>query len=339
MNVKVFYILCLFPFFWLLGGSALPAEDDESGYVSFGETRYPLYPRTLDQRPDIPSPLTGTDSQEFLLIGLKDGTWALIPVTMENGKPLLYSYRVPSVMGKDQQLRVDEGDFPTLARTGLHAEAELDGRERITGFPVSVITYIGRPDRFSYAGFMAADEDIISVLKGDNRLVARLGLTHPDLARPLFHVWNIILHEYALGRWGRFLSHIPYCIYNGNRVGLHAEAMKGWQVSIFQDEIRGRHDISVERELTGEEKAFLRKQYAHLSAAQVAELERKLSRIGFSEMLPYYIMRYGFYEGHTDYRADPLAIAFVFGLKNLAELEAAFPGKLYETLTTHHTAQ
>jgi len=339
MNVKVWLILFLCPCFWLLGGSAVQAGDEDSGYVQFGETRYPLYPRTLAERPDIPSPLSGADGQEILLVILKDGTWALIPVTMENGKPLLYSYRVPSVMGKDQQLRVDEGDFPTLARTGLHAAAELDGRERITGFPVSVITYIGRPDRFSYAGFMAADEDIISVLKGDNRLVTRLGLTHPDLARPLFHVWNIILHEYALGRWGRFLSHIPFCIYNGNRVGLRAESMKGWQVSIFQDEIRGRHDISVEREISAEEKAFLRQHYARLSPGELAEMEAILCRIDFSEMLPYYIMRYGFYEGHTDYRADPLAIAFVFGLKNLAELEAAFPGELYETLTTHHTAQ
>jgi len=54
-------------------------------------------------------------------------------------------------------------------------------------------------------------------------------------------------------------------------------------------------------------------------------------------MLPYYIMRYGFYEGHTDYRADPIAIAFIFGMRSLEEIEAAFEGRLYEVLTQHFT--
>jgi hypothetical protein len=48
-------------------------------------------------------------------------------------------------------------------------------------------------------------------------------------------------------------------------------------------------------------------------------------------------MRYGFYEGHTAYRADPVAIAFIFGLRSLEELEKIFPWKLYKILTTHYT--
>ncbi|MCK4835997.1 MAG: hypothetical protein KAT17_05135, partial [Candidatus Aminicenantes bacterium] len=60
-----------------------------------------------------------------------------------------------------------------------------------------------------------------------------------------------------------------------------------------------------------------------------------LCSIHFSEMAPYYIMRYGFYEGHTDYRADPIAIAFIFGLKSLKEIDNIFQGKLYTTLSNH----
>jgi len=56
-------------------------------------------------------------------------------------------------------------------------------------------------------------------------------------------------------------------------------------------------------------------------------------------MLPYYIMRYGFYEGHTDYRSDPVAIAFIFGLKSLEEIEKSFPGSLYLTLTNHFLSE
>jgi len=197
-----------------------------------------------------------------------------------------------------------------------------------------VITYIGRPWRFSGAGFMAEDEDIISVLKGDNNLVRKLGLTHPQLARCLYHVWNMILQEIQCGRWGRF-SGIQCFFYNGNKVMLRAESMKGWQTSIFQDEIQGRFDIDIQRMLTPAERLFLEEKYAHLSAAQMAELKEKLTSFHFSEMVPYYIMRYGFYEGHTDYRADPIAIARIFGLKSLEEIENAFQGNLYNTLINH----
>ena len=48
-------------------------------------------------------------------------------------------------------------------------------------------------------------------------------------------------------------------------------------------------------------------------------------------------MRCGFYEGHTAFRIDPIAIAFIFGLRSLDEIEAAFPGRLLEILTTHFT--
>jgi hypothetical protein len=61
----------------------------------------------------------------------------------------------------------------------------------------------------------------------------------------------------------------------------------------------------------------------------------KLTHILMGEMLPFYIMRYGFYEGHTGYRGDPLAIAFIFGLKSLEEIEAAFPGDLPHVLIEH----
>ena len=48
------------------------------------------------------------------------------------------------------------------------------------------MTELGRPGRSSGAGFMAQDEDVLSVLRGDNHLVSQLGLTHTKMARPLF---------------------------------------------------------------------------------------------------------------------------------------------------------
>jgi len=48
-------------------------------------------------------------------------------------------------------------------------------------------------------------------------------------------------------------------------------------------------------------------------------------------------MRYGFYEDHTLWRADPIAISFIFGFKSLEELDVIFEGKLFKTLSEHFT--
>jgi len=317
----------------------LHSQQTNSIQVTFNQNTFHLYPKTYDKLPAVPSPFTTEDGIEILLAVTKDNKYALIPVTVKNGNPLHYSKRVKSVFGKDQQLLIDSGDFPTLSRTGLHSESELDAKEMITGFPISLITYIGQPGRFSGAGFMADDEDIISVLKDDNRIVTKLGLTHPQMAKPLFHVWNIILKEIEIGKWARFWDNIQYFNYNGRKVKLKAHGTKGWQISIFQDEIQGSFDIDVCSVLSANEKSFLKHRYPHLSADQMKELEEKISSIHFSEMAPYYIMRYGFYEGHTNYRSDPIAIAFIFGLRSLEEIENIFQGDLYQILTEHFTKE
>jgi hypothetical protein len=65
-------------------------------------------------------------------------------------------------------------------------------------------------------------------------------------------------------------------------------------------------------------------------------LER-LSVMQTGEVEPYCVQWYGFYEGHTAWRVDPIAIAFIFGLRTLDDIEAAFPGRLDEVLTGHFT--
>lgn len=311
------------------------SQETQFSQIIFNKQPFNLYPQTLAELPEISSPFKTENGQEILLAVMKNGQYALIPVTVENGSPLVYSYRIDDLFGKDQQLHVDSGDFPALARTGLHSEEELASKEIITGFPVSLITYIGHPVRFSHAGFLAADEDILNVLIADNRLVQKLGLTHPQMAKVLFHIWNIILKEIEWGNWVRFWDNIPHIIYNGRKINLKAEGGKGWQISIFQDEIKGRFSIDINSKLNPEERSFLKTNYSQLSEVQMKELEMKLTHIHFSEMAPYYIMRYGFYEGHTDWRTDPIAIAFVFGLRTVEQLENAFKGTLYQSLTEH----
>ena len=231
------------------------------------------------------------------------------------------------------------GDFPALARTGLHSEAELNRTKTITGRSIVEIAELGRPERSSGAGFMSADEDIISILKGDNRLLEQLGLRHPQTAGPLFHISNMILKDVELRRLSRFWEPFEYILYNWQKVFVKAEGTKGWQESLFEDEILGKFQIEIWRQPNRHEKALLHEKYPELTKDQMAAMLKKLSHIYISEMLPYYIMRYGFYEGHTDYRADPVAIAWIFGLKSLEQIEAGFGGRLDEVLTQHFTRQ
>lgn len=297
-----------------------------------------IYPDLYDGPPDIDSPSVINDTVEVIVVETKNNKYGVVPVTMENGEPLLYSYKVGTLMGKDQQLDVDRGDFPDLAETGLHSEIELEKKEMITGIPIDVINCTARPNAYSISGFIAADEDIISVLKGDNQLVKSMNLTHPQLAKPLFHIWNLILKEIKVGNWeGRFYDNIKHIYYNGNLLDFSVGGSKGWQISIFFDEIQGRHDIHVSRDLSAQEDMYLKKKYSHLDNNEMKILAHKLTSLVFSEMNPYYIMRYGFYEGHTDdYRCDPIAIAFIFGLKSVEEIDSDFSGNLLNALLTHH---
>ena len=82
---------------------------------------------------------------------------------------------------------------------------------------------------------------------------------------------------------------------------------------------------------------FLSDKYSDLTKEQMSLLIKKLSFIHTGEMVPFYIMRYGFYEGHTYYRADPIALSFIFGLKSVEEISASFDENLFETLTRHFT--
>jgi hypothetical protein len=301
---------------------------------------YILYPQLYDTLPKIESPSNILDTIDVILVETKDNQYGIVPVTMENGEPLLYSYKVGTMMGKDQQLYIDAGDFPHLAKTGLHSEGELEKKEMITGIPIDVINCTARPNAYSISGFIAADEDIISVLKGDNQLVKSMNLTHPQLAKPLFHIWNLILKEIELGNWaGRFYENIQHIYYNGNLLDFNVGGSKGWQISIFFDEVQGRHDIHIKRNLSPQEDKYLREKYSYLNDGDMAILIHKLTNLLFSEMLPYYIMRYGFYEGHTDdYRCDPIAIAFIFGLRSIEEIDIAFESDLLNTLIKHYNS-
>jgi hypothetical protein len=285
-----------------------------------------VYPEVMDTIPNLPSPFTTRNGGEFVVAVTKENKYAIIDVTLSNDRDIC------------PQLIVDSIDFPHLARTGLHSVERLNNIQAITGRSLSKITELARPNGLSQAGFMAHDEHIIAVLKGDNQMVQSLGLKHPQLAKPLFHVLNMMDIDLSLNRWN--MNHhrwenIQYFYYNQEKVYVEAEDTKGGQKSIFNDDIQGGFYIKLWRAFNSEEVQYLNEVYGYLSESELNELKQKLRTINTGEIQPQYIMRYGFYEGHTFWRTDPIAISFIFGLKSLEELDKLFEKRLLEVLTCH----
>ncbi len=104
---------------------------------------------------------------------------------------------------------------------------------------------------------------------------------------------------------------------------------------LLADEILGSGHIEVWRELNVQEKEFLKEQYPHLSPEQFEEMKEKITHLHTGEMVLYYINRYGFYEGHSDFRADPVTIAFIFGLQSVGKIHKAANGNTYQYFTNH----
>ncbi len=298
---------------------------------------YRLYPETTTRPPELDSPYVTKDGREYVCVRTRGQRFAVVDVTVENGSPNDYAN---GEWGKGRQLAVDAEDFPILSATGLHDEAELDATKTITGLPVDAITRNARPGGYSGAGFVASDEDLLSVIRGDNRLVRRLGLTHPQLARPLFTVVNLLLRDLALFRRGEVPRYsIASMRLDEIEIFIEAEASKGWQESIFDDEVLGYWQIVMSREPLVDEKRYLQDRYGHLPPEQLADLKKRLFTIHTGEMVPFYIQKYGFYEGHTSYRADPIAVAVLFGVKSLSAVDAAVGGNLLEVLKRHHVGE
>ena len=303
------------------------ARTEELPLIDLQNMPFAIYPQTNDTRPDLPSPFRTTTGDDYVVAAMKEGNFAIMPVTLNNDSSMC------------PQLIVNTLDFPSLA-TGLHNTKELVETRMITGRSLAEITDLGRPGQLSEDGFMSANEDILSLLVADNRIVSQLGLTHPQMATPLFHLLNMMDMDLKLGRWNsrrHEWQNVPFFFYNNQKVYVEAHDTKGGQLSIFDDGIKGAFWMIIKRALTKAEKDFLDQHYSSLTPTQKEKLAKLLCEIYTGEMEPQYIMRYGFYEGHAGWRADPITIAFVFGLKSLEEIEAAFPGQLYEILTAEFT--
>jgi len=257
------------------------------------------------------------------------GEYSVLPITQEKGE--IYSC-LYDLNGKGDQVWVDEPDFHSLGKTGLHSEGELNKKTMITGRSIEVINFISKPNRFSDAGFLAEDEDVISVLKRRQQNCYENGNGSFSDGKTFISYLECTSGDYLEGQ-----SDTATIYYNSNKVNIIRTWLNGYQESIFHDEIEGRNNIQIWRDLNKEELEFLKRSYSDLPEDSFRLLINRLTHLHISEMLPFYIMRYGFYEGHTSYRADPLTISVVFGLKSIKDIDSIFKNDLYNTLNQHFT--
>jgi len=293
-------------------------------------------PEYYTVKPGIPSPVMSETNRELVLLEIDNGRYTWFDATVENGAPFDYKR---NLYGKGNQLLADEEDFPGLARKGIHAEVDLRNTKIITRRSVSQITIDGRPWGSSGVGFMAKDETIMSVIFADNQSVKKLSLTHLDISRPLFHIWNISreFENFSIDTVTGERLELAALVYNEHRIIMKIAGSRGWQESIFNDEILGTGHIEISRGMNSKELEFLEENYAHLSQDQFVKLQKMLYNIHTGEMVLFYINRYGFYEGHTEYRIDPIAVVLIFGLKSIEDVHKACGGDLYHYFTTHFT--
>ncbi len=281
----------------------------------------------------------------FFLCGL------LVVTTKVEGETITLNHVSGKKITIDVTLRADSGsgnqlergcpEFTKLTDTGLHSRLELFTVKEIGGKPLTQITEDARPEMLSNCGFITKNEDILSVIYRDNETVRKLRLTHPRVVKPVFQVINMLdyLTEKKLYDPGG-MKYVGSFTYNGNRILLHTGGPgKGCQQSLFNDSAAGCRTYILIHNLSDEERKFLKEKYSALSDKEFEKLEKLLTQVQTAEMEAYYAVKYGFYEGHTDYRADPIALAYVFGLRKLDEIEKALPGELYGLLTKEFTRE
>ena len=180
---------------------------------------------------------------------------------------------------------------------GVNTNKVIDRMATLTAKPIEEIEWDAWSDGLSSEGFLAKGEKFKERLKVDNTFVRSRGFTHQQLAEPLFAVMNI-LDRIGSTRFDDFT-------YRGYHYSASYESYGGFQESLFNDNLQTDRDFTV------------------------TNLETRKT-LKFSPLLPYYIARYGFYEGKTDYRVDPAAIIETFQLR-AAPLSRSSSRRLHDT--------
>lgn len=224
--------------------------------------------------------LLGSSQDQALWLETQDARFAIDDFhSVIDGSLTVKQEEIPLPMTSDQTFEEARDATTGFQVGGINSDDSIAKLTQMTGVPIAQIEQSARPGASSSIGFLNAHESFLGVLRADNRFVRSQGYTHRELAEPLFYAMNLIHHFGA--------RNIPSFIYGNRRYAVKMTAWRGIQPSIFRDKLGASTDYAVVDLETGE-------------------------AISFSALVPHYIWRYGFYEGHTNYRVDPAQIIRVF---------------------------
>lgn len=187
---------------------------------------------------------------------------------------------------------------------------EIEHKQTIGGIPVETIEQKMRPGEMSRSGFIDNDQKLVDVLKSDQDLVNKLGLTHKQIVEPLQIAHNQhVISSCEDPRWEYEVrtpdgnterqKRVVDIVYHGKTYKLSGKTYRGVQMTPFlldtrktdwRDSTNTASDLTITDPETGHE-------------------------LNFSGLLVHLIRDYGFYEGNTRYRVGPEEIASFFGLK------------------------
>ena len=262
----------------------------------------PPYPETLAVRPALPSPTTASDGTDLVVMLTREGRWAVVPANPKDAE------------ARVQQRRVDAHDFPTLRadRPALGCGSRAVGDDHRP---------LARRDRRPRPAGRSLDGGLPGRRRGRPERPRRRqpaggrARAHPPAARPP-----------ALAP--------PFTARRGRGRGPRHQGRTGVDLRRRPRGLLPHRDPAVaDAGRGGVSPAEVRPP----SPRTVGPPRGAAERDAPGEIEPHYVQWYGFYQGHTTWRVDPIAIAFVLGLRALDEIEAAFPGRLDEALTAHFT--
>ena len=164
---------------------------------------------------------------------------------------------------------------------GINSSQVFAQLKTLTGIPISKIEEDARR-----RGFLGQDESLLDVLRKDNDFVFSQGMTHQQLAEPLFAAIHAWVEKFGSGGMGAGETEF---VFHGKTFRVGSLSMHiGDEKSIFNDRLIGTTDFEITDPRT------------HQS-------------FSVASMLPLYIDRYGFYEGrYTHYRINPKDIMDIF---------------------------
>ena len=90
MNNNSLPILTVIFMVILAGNPVYSAQKTDISKIIYKNKTYPLYPKTLQEPPGIPSPFTTNTGMEMVIGCRKDGKYHLFPITVENNGTLNY---------------------------------------------------------------------------------------------------------------------------------------------------------------------------------------------------------------------------------------------------------